>query len=574
MHITEMLHRLIINKIKRTLFLTGFLFPLLLNSAKLPNVHITGINGPLLLNVQHRLSELYKGKSIAQQPLDEVHTQVEKALYPFGFFKTNISMTTSDDQLQIKVSPGPRLHITTMEAKIIGDGASNADLVHALHNLPIHVGQPFENELYEQAKNNLTSAAEDQGYLHAFFETSQLLIDKSRYTAAIVLILNTGPRYYFGQIKFDPTNISPELLHRFVPFKFGEPYSTAQVLKLNSNLASSGYFNTVNVNPAIGTTKDVPLEVTLHPAKRINYSVGVGYGTDTGPRGRLGLSVIPVNRAGHKFNAIAQGSMVQNTVQGQYIIPGANPVNDNYSITGGLTNLNYSAGRSQAVLLGLAQQHVVTNYQRTLSLNGLNERYNYTNFPTFSETVVFPKAVLTWSKTTDPLFSPSGYKITFNGLAASKALLSQVSLAQASIDARAAYSIDVIRTRLYLHGIQGFTEINNIQHLPLSLAQLLGGAEDLKGYSFNSIGPGRISSYAGIEIQKETVNKLYFLGFVDAGNVYNPTTKNTKYDTGIGIMWVSPVGPIKIVVAQAINHNFQRTPDHKPKLVINIGPDL
>lgn len=548
--------------------------PILLNAAKLPHVNIIGINGPLLLNVQHRLGEVYKGKSIPQQPPDELQTQVAKALYPYGYFNANISIIPSDGQLKIRVSPGPQLRITTLTTKIVGEGANDVEILHALNALPLHVGQPLESELYEQAKNNLSSAAEDQGYLHAAFETSQLLIDTKRYTANIILILNTGPRYYFGQIKFAPTNISPKLLHRFVPFKYGQPYSTAQVLKFNSNLASSGYFSAVNVNPAIGATRDVPLTVSLQPSKRINYSVGVGYGTDTGPRGRLGLSVIPVNQAGHKFNAIAQGSMVQNTVQGQYIIPGANPVNDNYSITGGLTNLNYSAGRSRAVLLGLAQQHIVTNYQRTLSINGLNERYNYTNFPTYNETVVFPKAVLTWSKTTDTLFSPSGYKITFNGLAASTAMLSQVSLAQASIDARAAYTLDMIRTRFYLHAIQGGTAINNIEHLPLSLAQLLGGAEDLKGYSYNSIGPGKIASYAGIEIQKETIKKLYFLGFFDAGNVYNPSERNTKYDTGIGLMWVSPVGPIKIAVAQAINQRFQRSTDHQPKLVINIGPDL
>lgn len=556
------------------MFLVSLFFPLLLNSAKLANVQITGITGPLLLNVQHRLGELYIGKSIPQQPPEEIHTQVAKALYPYGYFKSDISISTSVNQLKIRIILGPQLLITTLTTKLIGEGANNPDLLQALHHLPLHVGQPLESELYEQAKNTLSSAAEDQGYLHASFETAQVLIDTTRYTATVVLILNTGPRYYFGQIKFAPTNISPELLHRFVPFKYGQPYSTAQVLKFNSNLASSGYFNAVNVNPAIGDLRDVPLNVNLQPAKRINYSVGLGYGTDTGPRGRLGLSVIPVNRAGHKFNAIAQGSMVQNTVQGQYIIPGANPVNDNYSITGGLTNLNYSAGRSQAVLVGLAQQHIVTGYQRTLSLNGLSERFNYTNYPTFSETLLFPKAVLTWSNTTDPLFSPSGYKITFNALAASTALLSQISLAQGSIDARAAYTLDIIRMRLYLHAIQGLTGIDNIEHLPLSLAQLLGGAEDLKGYSYNSIGPGKIASYAGIEFQKETINKLYFLSFLDAGTVYNPATKNTKYDTGLGIMWVSPVGPIKIVVAQAINHNFQRASDHKPKLVINIGPDL
>ncbi len=548
--------------------------PFLLNAVKLPNVQITGVKGAVLLNVQHRLSELYKGKSIPQQPPDELRAQIAKALFPYGYFKPQITLTTQNEHVNINIMPGPPLLITTLTVNVIGAGANNPEIQQTLRDLPIHVGQPLESAQYEQAKDNLSNAAEHQGYLHATFVSSQLLIDQTRYTSDIVIQFNTGPQYYFGQIHFDPANISPELLNRYVPFKLGQPYSTDQVLKLNSNLASSGYFSSVNVKPVLNTERNVPLEVNLQPAKHINYSVGVGYGTDTGPRGRLGLSIIPVNRAGHKFNAIAQGSFEQNTVQGQYIIPGANPINDNYNITGGLTNLSYNAGRSNAVLLGLAQQHIVTNYQRTLSLNGLNERYNYTGFPTTAETVVFPKLVLAWLNTTDQLFAPSGYHITVSGLAASTALLSQVSLAQASIDAKAAITLDVIRTRFYFHTIQGITQINNINQLPLSLAQLFGGAENLKGYSFNSIGPGKIASYGGVELQKETWTKLYFLGFFDVGNVYDPAITNTSYDAGVGIMWVSPVGPIKIAVAQAVNQRMQRVPDHSPKLVVNMGPDL
>ncbi len=284
--------------------------------------------------------------------------------------------------------------------------------------------------------------------------------------------------------------------------------------------------------------------------------------------------MIPVNRSGHKFNAIAQGSFQQNTIQGQYLVPGKNPVNDSWSFNGGLTNLMYSAGQSNSVLFGVGQQHVVTNFQRTLSLNGLNERYNYSGFTTTEESLFFPKAAFNWNNVTNKLFSPSGYNVSLTGLVANKALLSQVNLAQATLDAKAAITIEQIRTRFFFHGIQGLTRVSDIYQVPLSLAQLLGGAENLKAYSYNSIGPGRTMSYAGAEIQKELINKFYLVGFYDCGAVYNPTSRNTLYDAGLGLMWVSPVGPIKIEVAQAIDQNWQRMPDHSPKLVINMGPDL
>ena len=132
----------------------------------------------------------------------------------------------------------------------------------------------------------------------------------------------------------------------------------------------------------------------------------------------------------------------------------------------------------------------------------------------------------------------------------------------------------MIRTRFYVHAMQGFTQINEINQLPLSLALLLGGAENLRGYNFNSIGPGKVTSYAGIEIQKETFNKLFLVVFFDSGDVYDPGLKATKYDAGVGIMWVSPIGPIKVEVAQAMSQQFQRMPNQGPKLVVNMGPDL
>lgn len=552
--------------------------PFTLHAAKLSGLNLTGLVGEPLLNVQHRLSELYTDPSFHQASFDTLRTQVAKALYPYGYFKPQISVHAGrgQDTIDIEVVLGAPLRITTFTLRVTGEGAKNTDIQQAVRDLPIKIGDPLNSLLYEKAKDNLLSTAEQQGYLHASFATSKIVIDPVLYTANVMLLFHTGPQYYFGPIRFNKTSISPQLLHRYVPFQYGQPYSTDQILALNRNLVGSGYFNAVNVSPDLNAKGTVPVDVSLDPVKRVNYSVGAGFGTDTGPRGRLGLSVIPVNQSGHTFNAVAQGSFEENALQAQYNIPGANPMTDHYSLNGGYSNLNYNAGHSNSALFGVAQQHVLPHFQRTLSLNALHERYNYTftGFTAVEETVLYPKGVFTWSKTSDALFSPSGYNVTLNGLGASSALLSQVSLAQVSMNAKAAYTYERLRTRFYAHAIQGYSAINHINQLPLSLAFLLGGAENLKGYSFNSIGPGKVMSYAGIQIQKETVHQLFLIGFYDVGDVYDPMNAETKYDAGIGIMWVSPVGPIKVEVAQAINRQGQRMHDHSPKLVINMGPDL
>lgn len=553
------------------LFLVLICLPLMIAATDKINFAVSGVKGKMLANIKARLIELSQIKPLSRETDEILRLQVTQAMEPYGYFKPEISL--SRQPLRFNINPGPQMLISHVQIELIGEGAENSEIRKALSDLKIQSGKVFNSANYEETKQNLLTAAENQGYLHGSFQKAEVVIDLNSNSAAILLIFNTGPQYFFGQVTFSPSYVSPELLYRYVPFKYGQPYSTEQILAFNSQLSSSGYFKSVIVKPQIGDARFIPIDVSTQRASRINYSLGLGYGTDTGPRGRAGLHIAPVNRAGHKFNAALLGSFYQNFLQTQYIIPGKNPVTDQYHINGVLSDLNYNSGYSNSALVSLVQQHRLPSFQRNLSLNALYERYHYTLKPKEEKLTFFPKASYTWIRASDKLFSPSGYNITLTGLGASKALLSQENFIQGAINAKAAFTIPAIRTRFYLHAIQGITLINDVNQLPLSLALLLGGADNLKAYSFNAIGPGRILSYGGIEIQKETFEHWYFVGFFDSGDVYNPRARNLQNDVGIGLMWVSPVGPIKIGVAQAVNSHFDRM-KRNPKLVINMGPDL
>ncbi|VEB34759.1 surface antigen [Legionella sainthelensi] len=538
------------------------------------SITLHGVSGKVEANVEKRLQELQKLKTLAQFSLEDLREQVLQAIQPFGYFKANVIIQRPNTQnLMITIHPGPQIMISKVRLELKGEGTQNPALREVIKNVPLIPGTPLFTEQYEQTKLKLIDTAENQGYLHARFQKNEILIDEGNYTAEITLILDTGQLYYFGQIQFDPTYINPKLLHRFVPFHPGQVYSADKILQLNNELSNSGYFSSVLVKPQISENSSVPIQIHTEPVSKYSYTLGAGYGTDTGVRGRAALHVIPVNRQGHKFNLLAQGSFVQNALQAQYVIPGQNPVTDQYTLTGNFSNLNYSAGYSNSFLVSLAQQHRVKNYQRTLSLNSLYEGFHYALQHDTKQFLLYPKATLTFSKTKDLLFSPSGYNITINGLAANKIALSTINYAQTSLDAKAAIRIDPWRLRVYGHAIQGFIAINNIEQQPLSLALLLGGTDNLKAFSFNSIGPSRIISYAGFEVQKETKKNWYLVAFYDAGAIYNPNPLKSYYDAGGGLMWVSPIGPIKVGLAQAINHRWQRD-SNSPRLVISMGPDL
>ncbi|HAU0707074.1 TPA: BamA/TamA family outer membrane protein [Legionella pneumophila] len=561
------------NRFTYLIILIILCFPLFAQDKKAGLLEINGIKGKVLANVETRLDELSQIKPLSQFTPTELQDQINKAIQPFGYFNAETSINNLNNKIIIKVQPGSQIRIASIKAMLTGEGAQNPLLRKTLKELPLHIGDPLFSEQYEKAKQNIINTAENMGYLHGVFKKAEILIDEHKKSAQITLIFDTGPQYYFGQVQFDPTYISPQLLHRFVPFDPGQPYATDQVLKLNDYLSNSGYFSSVLVKPQITDAQTVPVIVHLQPVPKYSYSFGLGYGTDTGVRGKAALHVIPVNRQGHKFNAVAQGSFRQNALQAQYVIPGKNPVTDQYALTGNFSNLNYNAGYSNATLLSLSQLHNVNQFQRALSLNALYESFHYSLQPNTDQFLLYPKANITFSKTKNLLFSPSGYNITFNALGANKAVLSHLNFGQLSLDAKAALTLDSLHLRLYGHTIQGITAINDINELPLSLALLLGGTDNLKAYSFNSIGPGKIITYGGFEIQKEFKKNWYLVGFYDAGDVYNPSVKNIQYDIGGGLMWVSPIGPIKVGLAQSVDNKMERI-GHNPRLVISMGPDL
>ncbi|HHL3491843.1 TPA: autotransporter assembly complex family protein [Legionella pneumophila] len=561
------------NRFTYFIILSILCFPLFAQDKKTGLFEIYGIKGKVLANVETRLDELSQIKPLSQFTSTELQDQINKAIQPFGYFNAEISINNLNNKMIIKIHPGAQIRIASIKAELTGEGAQNPLLRKTLKELSLHIGDPLFSEQYEKAKQNIINSAENMGYLHGVFKKAEILVDERKKTAQITLIFDTGPQYYFGQVQFDPTYISPQLLHRFVPFHPGQPYATDQILKLNDYLSNSGYFSSVLVKPQITDAQTVPVIVHLQPVPKYSYSFGLGYGTDTGVRGKAALNVIPVNRQGHKFNAVAQGSFRQNALQAQYVIPGKDPVTDQYALTGNFSNLNYNAGYSNATLLSLSQLHNVNQFQRALSLNALYESFHYSQQPNTDQFLLYPKANITLSKTKNLLFSPSGYNITFNALGANKAVLSHLNFGQLSLDAKAALTLDSLHLRLYGHTIQGITAINDINELPLSLALLLGGTDNLKAYSFNSIGPGKIITYGGFEIQKEFKKNWYLVGFYDAGDVYNPSIKNIQYDIGGGLMWVSPIGPIKVGLAQAVNNKMERI-GHNPRLVISMGPDL
>ena len=107
----------------------------------------------------------------------------------------------------------------------------------------------------------------------------------------------------FGEVHFSEAQFPPEFLERYIPWKPGDYYSPDELLALQQRLVDADYFSTVSAQPDLSNTDslDVPINVSLSPAKRTIYTAGVYISTDTGPGVKLGMQRRWVNDKGHKF---------------------------------------------------------------------------------------------------------------------------------------------------------------------------------------------------------------------------------------------------------------------------------
>lgn len=122
-----------------------------------------------------------------------------------------------------------------------------------------------------------------------------------------------------------------------------------------------------------------------------------------------------------------------------------------------------------------------------------------------------------------------------------------------------------------LNGEIGWGRGLNGQPYPVFKNFYSGGLGSVRGFEQGSLGPrdaGTDSAIGGakkITLNAELITPfpgagndrtLRMFGFVDAGNVFKETTSYSLADlrasTGVGISWISPVGPLRLGIAKAL----------------------
>ncbi len=532
------------------------------------------------------IEDARKSKDLTEGRILKLHRdapdEIRRALEPFGYYQPTVdaSLTHEGDTWTAlyRVDPGPALRVTSLDLQITGAGAQEPPFRVASAGFPLHEGDVVVSPAYERGKEAIESAAAENGYLDAAFRENAIRVDLARYTADVVLHYDTGPRYLFGPVRFDQNFLDPRVIEGYVTWKQGEPLNVQKLLELQNGLSSAPYFRRVEVVPARDQAQglEVPIVVTLVAAKPRRYEFGAGYGTDTGPRGTARMLFRRVNRHGDHADATLRLSAIEQSVAARYQIPGPFPRTDVVTLSVGYAHLNPATSNTRAFVAGADRSQTRWGWRESLSLFYHRETYTI-GVDKGTSSLLVPASSFERVIADDRIDTRNGYRVRLLLQGAAKGVLSNATFLQADVSGKYIRSLN-IGNRLIFRGEVGDTVTSQFRQLPPIYRFFAGGDQSVRGYGYQRIGPadeqghvigGKVLTLGSIEFEHRFRPKWGVAAFVDAGTAANTFGSNFKKGAGIGVRWISPIGPVRIDGGYGFD-----APSRGVKLHVNIGPDL
>jgi translocation and assembly module TamA len=509
-------------------------------------------------------------------------TEIEQALQPFGYYEPSVSSSLQrfDDGwlARYDVDAGAPTLLDELEIRVLGEGRDEPGVREALDSIELSAGEVLNHPQYEAAKQRLFNAAYAAGYIDAAYKRAEIVVQPREREADIHLVLDTGPKYYFGELAIEQDILDPGLIGRFVTIEPGEPFDADRLIELQLALADSGYFSNVTVDVMREQTVDqqIPVVVRTAPQRTQEYTLGMGYGTDTGPRLSLGTELRRLNRRGHRFHGDVRLSGIATTVAAEYQIPVKNVATDTLSYNALLGTKEIGDLETDQLSLGGSWNDTWGGFQRRLYVVAHREDWTEGNNP-FSENLLYPGMHLRSQQTADPLFTRKGYSWSTDIRGGAESLASSTSFMRLHATGAIVRPLGD-RARFLVHSEYGAITADDFSRLPPSQRFFAGGDRSVRGYEYEKLGPtdvngatvgGRYLALASVEFDYLFLGNYGAALFFDAGNAANDPWPDLKRSVGIGFRWRSPVGMVRIDVAHPLDD-----PDTDYRLHLSIGSDL
>lgn len=526
--------------------------------------------------------------STFEETVTQLQAELRQRLHTLGYYQAQVTSRVISHHpaaVSFNITLKEPVRVKSVQLTLEGDGKSDPLLRYVNNLYLLHTQEVFVHSVHESSKRLLITFLTQQGYADAHFTTHQVLVNKGLTEATVLLTLETGPKFYLSSATFPAIALQEPLLYQMLPYPLPRPYSPQAMLDFESRLNDSGYFSKALVTPTFmreDQQANVALETALILKPQHHYTSGLGYGTDTGVRGRLTYENRYLNRYGHRLILEGFASQIKTEAQAVYKVPGSDPVTDHWNYKLRYTQEDVGDKQWSRNEIGIASERQIKLLEQRIFLDLRQE--NFRAFDTAKaehQTRLVPGVHWIYLERDNPRQPRLGWQVDW--------------LTQASVDLRIkAHSF--LQSTLRIKRLSPISEnwtaaarmevgalwVDDFARVPVDYRYYAGGDKRIRGFAYQSLGPvaigndgqphvigGRYLGVLGTEWIYDWTPQFANSFFVEGGNAFMQDPKPLALSVGTGLRWKTGLGPIRVDFA------FPLTEAKKDfRLHINFGGDL
>lgn len=558
--------------------------------------------------------------------------------YPHAAIQAvHVSFNDTRDEVTIEIGIQEGAPLVVEEVRFEGLDGVDPDLAARVRDVPLEPGAPLDRQVLARSMDAMSFQLRDRGYPKATVDHREA--DGTSPDATVVtLIAAPGPYSVFGDVDVvGARHVAPSVVTRTLTFKPGSVYRQSEVLESQRELASLGIFDFAHVAPngeaegavpsgteagalpadavAAGTQGAspetspvvVPMVATVSEGDATRMRIGVGYGSEDGPRGALDWQHSNIFGGAQRLTAEAKYSLRLREIGLELTQPYV--FGPNLSLHGRLgasqaREPNYRARRlggegafeyRSRVGRGLESWPI----ERVLRVTYRNEALRYSiaedtldDLSQLDELVALGFDPVTGSGSgrvgsfsldaqrnvvDQPLDPQRGYRLIAHLEHAAPWLGGTFDYEEVRAEADGYLGVG---QRAVLAGRvrTGLLLADTASDVPFSQRYFLGGSTSLRGWGRFQVAPltgdglpigGRAMLEINSEIRWPIAGSLGLVGFVDAGNVWTDRAvmrlDDLQVDAGPGLRWTSPVGVLRADLGIQITRVDGLIVDGKPE---------
>lgn len=572
--------------------------------SKIRNINIVGnraystedLRAEFLLTTPNWMSWWNKNDQYSKQKLNADLEALRSFYMNNGYLEFNIDSTQvsitpdkKDIYITINVSEGEKYTIT--DIKLAGDTIVPEEELREL--IKIESGDHFSREKVTQSSKAISDRLSNDGY--AFSNVNPVPeVDKEAHTASFTFFVDPGKRVYIRRINVvGNTRTKDEVVRREVRQLESAWYASNKIDRSKERLIRTQFFSDVNIEtPAVpGTADQVDLNISVKEQSTGSVQFGAGLSSNEGVV--FGVTVNQNNflGTGNRVSAQVNTGRVNKVYSLSYTDPYFTPdgisrgfdvykrdVDTSSLQIASYNTFSYGAGvrfgvpinERDGLNFGLAVDFTEVELNASSPQQYLNFCGNTSGCS--SDSLV---GTVGWSHDSrdNILFTNKGVlqRLTLEGS------IPVLDLQYYKVNYKHSWYKDLSNNfTLMLNGEIGYADSYGGEKYPFFKNFFSGGVNSVRGFNVGSLGPRDVDRTRGRDFavggQKLLVGnaELFFpvpgvteskqfrmSTFIDAGNVFSQDQSydvgDLRYSAGVGLSWFSPFGPLKLVLAKALN---------------------